>query len=85
MTFDLISFIAGLAAGVLVGALAGYLHETEMIGELQERVRTAMVQFERITSLPHNKRGETAVGSDLRKELLELQSEIRKLYRRQDR
>ncbi len=85
MTFDLISFIAGLTAGALVGALAGYLHETEMIGELQERVRTAMVQFERITSLPHSKRGETGVGSDLRKELLELQSEIKKLYRRQDR
>lgn len=85
MAFDLISFVAGLAAGVLVGVLAGYLHETEMIGELQERVRTAMIQFERITSATRSKTGEAPVTSDLRHELLELQDEIKKVYRRQDR
>jgi hypothetical protein len=85
LAFDLVSFVAGLAAGALVGVLAGYLHETEMIGELQERVRTAMVQFERITSATPSKTGEAPVSSDLRHELLELQDEIKKLYRRQDR
>ena len=50
MAFDLVSFVAGIAAGALIGVLAGYLHETETIGELQERVRMAMVQVERISS-----------------------------------
>ena len=85
MTFDLISFATGLTAGALVGVLAGYLHETEAIGELQERVRTAMVQFERISSSIRSNTGEAPIGSDLRQELLELQDEIKKLYRRQDR
>jgi len=85
LTFDLISFVTGLAAGALVGVLAGYLHETEIVGELQERVRTSMIQFERITSAARSKTGEASVDSDLRHELLELQDEIKKLYRRQDR
>ena len=50
LTFDFASFATGLVAGGLVGVLAGYLHEMETIGELQERVRTAMLQFERVSS-----------------------------------
>jgi len=85
LAFDLVSFMTGLAAGAAVGVLGGYLHETEAIGELQERVRIAMVQFERTTSSTRTRTSEAAVSSDLRKQLLELQDEIKKLYRRPNR
>jgi len=85
LAFDLVSFVAGIAAGALIGVLAGYLHETETIGELQERVRMAMVQVERITSSTRSKADEGTVSSDLRRQLLDLQDEIKKLYRREAR
>ena len=85
MAFDLVSFVVGIAAGALIGVLAGYLHETETIGELQERVRMAMVQVERITSSTRSKADEGTVSSDLRRQLLDLQDEIKKLYRREAR
>ncbi len=85
MAFDLVSFVAGLAAGAAVGVLGGYLHETETIGELQERVRVAMVQFERMTSSTRVRTSEAVASADVRKQLLELQDEIKKLYRRPNR
>lgn len=85
MPFDFASFATGLVAGALVGVLAGYLHETETIGELQGRVRTATLQFERIASGTRGQMGEESVGADLRGQLLELQDEIKKLYRKPDR
>jgi len=85
LAFDFASFATGLAAGALVGVLAGYLHETETIGELQERVRIAMVQFERISSEAPGSIDEKSAGADLRRQLSELQDEIKKLYRRPDR
>ena len=85
MAFDLISFTTGLATGALVGVLAGYLHETETIGELQERVRMAMLQLEKATSTIRNRTSEEAADSDLRHQLQELQDEIRKMYKRPNR
>lgn len=85
MPFDLISFTTGIVAGGLVGVLAGYLHETETIGELQEKVRMAMVQLEKTTSTIRNRAGKEAAGSDLQHQLQQLQDEIKKLYRRPDR
>ena len=68
-----------------MGVLAGYLHETETIGALQERVRSAMVQFERISSETRGRIDEESAGADLRRQLSELQDEIKKLYRRPER
>jgi hypothetical protein len=85
LAFDVVSFVTGLMTGALVGVLAGYLHETESIGELQERVRMAMIQLERITSATRSSAGEEAVSSGLRRELVDLQDEIKKLYRRSAR
>jgi hypothetical protein len=85
LPFDLISFTIGIVAGGLVGALAGYLHETETIGELQEKVRMAMVQLEKTTSTIRNRAGKEPAGSDLEHQLQQLQDEIKKLYRRPDR
>ena len=85
MAFDLVSFIAGIITGALVGVLAGYLHETETIGGLQERIRMAMVRVERMPSSTRNKTGNGVVSSDLRRQLLDLQDEIKKRYRREAR
>ncbi|WP_455363417.1 hypothetical protein, partial [[Eubacterium] cellulosolvens] len=72
LAFDFASFAIGLVAGALVGVLAGYLHETETIGELQERVRIAMVQFERISSASRRRTDEESAAADLRRQLSEL-------------
>ena len=85
MAFDLISFTSGIVAGGLVGVLAGYLHETETIGELQEKVRMAMVQLEKNTSTVRDRTRKEPADSDLQHQLEELQDEIKKLYRRTDR
>ncbi len=85
MAFDFVTFAAGLAIGATVGALAGYLHETETIGELQERVRVAMVQFERIASTSRGRSREEPANSEVRKQLSELQDDIKSLYRRRER
>jgi hypothetical protein len=85
LPFDIISFVTGVVAGGLVGVLAGYLHETETIGGLQEKVRMAMVQLEENTPLVRNRTGKELAGSDLQRELQELQDEIKKLYRRSGR
>ena len=85
LAFDFASFTIGLVAGALVGILAGYLHETESIGELQERVRIAMLQFERMVSGTSRDPGSGSATADLRRQLLEVQEEIKKLYRRPER
>jgi hypothetical protein len=85
LPFDVISFATGIVAGGLVGVLAGYLHETETIGELQEKVRMAMVQLEKTTSTIRNRPSKEPSGSDLQHQLQELQDEIKKLYRRPGR
>jgi hypothetical protein len=85
LPFDVISFATGIVAGGLVGVLAGYLHETETIGELQEKVRMAMVQLEKNISTVPKRTGKEPAGSDLQHQLQELQDEIKKLYRRPGR
>ena len=85
MPFDIVSFVTGIVTGGLVGVLAGYLHETETIGQLQEKVRMAMVQLEKNTSAIRDRPDKELAGSDLQDQLKELQDEIKKLYRRPGR
>jgi len=84
LPFDVISLVSGIVVGGVVGVLAGYLHETETIGGLQEKVRMAMVQVEKSSSASQKRTGEPA-GDDLQRQLVELQDEIRRLYRRPGR
>ena len=85
MPFEMVSFAIGIVAGGLVGVLAGYLHETETIGELQEKVRMAMVQLEKNPPSARSRTGGEPAESDLQQQLQELQEEIKKLYRRPGR
>ena len=85
MAFEVVSFTIGLVAGALVGVLAGYLHETETIGELQERVRMATIQLEKATSAIPNRTSEGVAVSDLRHQVQDLQDEIKRMYRKPDR
>jgi gas vesicle protein len=85
LAFDVVSFIIGLAAGALVGALAGYLHETETIGELQERVRMATVQLEKATSTIQSGTSEGPIALHLRHQIQDLQDEIKRMYRKSNR
>ncbi len=85
MTFDLVSFLIGIVAGAVTGVLAGYLHETETVGELQERVRVTTLQLDRVTSKPGQSEGHESEFADLHSQLQELQNEIKKLYRRHGR
>jgi len=85
LAFDLVSFLIGIVAGAVTGILAGYLHETETVGELQERVRVAMLQVERAMSRSGRSDTQESEYADLHKQLLELQREIKKLYKRPGR
>ena len=85
MAFDLVSFLIGIVAGTVTGVLAGYLHETETVGELQERVRVAMLQLERTISRSGTSEGKESEYADVHRQLLELQREIKKLYKRPGR
>lgn len=85
MAFDIVSFAIGLTAGALTGVLAGYLHETETMGELQERVRLAILQFERVGKGAAAQGGVDPSRADLQRKLSELQDEIKKLYRKSSR
>jgi len=85
MVFDFLSFAAGLVAGGLVGVLAGYLHETETLGKLQEEVRGAVLRADRIASRTSEELGEERARLELQRQLAELQEEIKKLYRKQNR
>jgi len=85
LAFDLVSFLIGIVAGAVTGILAGYLHETETVGELQERVRVAMLQLERTMSRPGKNEAQESEYADVHKQLMELQREIKKLYKRPGR
>ena len=85
MTFDVLSFLAGLAAGGLTGALAMILHRLENTADLQERLRRVTQEVERIgnsansISQDSNQKAQT---DELRRELDEIHAEIRRMYKR---
>ena len=48
MVFDILSFLAGIAAGAVTGALAGVLHSLENTADLQEKLRHITKEVERM-------------------------------------
>ena len=87
MAFDVLSFLAGIAAGGLTGALAGALYSLEKTAHLQERVRHLARQIDSLGANPSLPSGLKDAGSkakvnELRRELDAIHEEIRRMYKR---
>ena len=87
MAFDVLSFLAGIAAGGLTGALAAALYSLEKTADLQERVRHLTRQIDALDpnlSSPSGLKdpGSKARVSELRHELDAIHEEIERMYKR---
>jgi hypothetical protein len=92
MVFDLVSFLAGVAAGALTAGLAGLLHSLESTAGIQERLRVAT---RKVDELANACTGPGVAGSndpdakakvdDLQRTLDEIHEEIRRMYKRTSR
>jgi len=87
MVFDILSFLAGITAGGLTGALAGILYCLEKTADLQEHVRHLARQIDALCPDPSSTDdlkdlGSTAKVNELRRELDAIHEEIRRMYKR---
>jgi gas vesicle protein len=88
MVFDILSFLAGVAAGAITGALAAVLHGLESTADLQERLRQATEEVEKIKNAvaSHtsnvNDRDASSDLDRLNQDLKEIHEEIRRMYKR---
>lgn len=87
MLFDLISFLAGITAGALTGALAGILYSFERTADIQEitlKLRKEIASIDpTIPSRNWRKDAESEQKMrELRAELDSVQEEIRRMYRK---
>jgi gas vesicle protein len=91
MVFDILSFLAGIAAGGVTGALAGMLHGLESTADLQEKLRQVTSEVDKIRSTigssipPTNSRDPRSEMDELYRDLNEIQEEIRRLYKKGQR
>jgi gas vesicle protein len=88
MVFDIVSFLAGVAAGGVTGALAAVLHGLESTADLQERLRQVTKEVERMKG-PNASETPTLSNSSassevdqLYSDLNEIHDEIRRLYKK---
>jgi gas vesicle protein len=88
MVFDILSFLAGVAAGAVTGALAVVLHGLENTADLQERLRDITRKVERmrsavvIRSSEGNGNDSTTERDELSRDLNEIHEEIRQMYKK---
>jgi len=86
MAFDLLSFIVGVAAGVLTGSLAGILHSLDKTADIQERVRKLTREVESMKDfLSANDQEKNSKLDDLDRDLEEIHEEIRRMFKRTTR
>lgn len=92
MVFDVISFLAGVGAGALTGALAGVLHSLENTADLQEQLRHATKEVEKINRMLSSSRDPDLNVNDaklkvneLHRDLEEIHEEIRRMYKKTTR
>ncbi|HYB85131.1 MAG TPA: hypothetical protein VED86_07360 [archaeon] len=85
MVFDLISFLAGIIAGGLTGALAAVLYGFERSADLQESLLKLRREFANVdpkgTLSPKDADAEKGM-QELRTELDSINDEIRRMYRK---
>jgi gas vesicle protein len=88
MVFDILSFIAGVAAGTVVGGLAGILHGLENTADLQERVRALTKQVEEVRTESSSSNPDLADRDmklkmdEIKQDLDEIHEQIRRMYKR---
>jgi len=87
LVFDIISFLGGIAAGLLAGVSAGYLHGLESTADLQERVRKLSREVEGMRSTLTSEGGSGRGKSDekilrLQQDLREIHEEIKRMYKK---
>jgi gas vesicle protein len=88
MAFDILSFLAGIAAGAITGALAGVLHSLENTADLQEKLRHVTKEVERVKSTiaantsAVSEHKESADVEELYRDLNEIHEEIRRMYQK---
>jgi gas vesicle protein len=86
MVLDLLSFLAGVAAGAVTGLLAGVLHGLESTAGLQEKVRHLTRDVESVrnslvqATSPDSQEKARSDANQLTEELNEIQEEIRRMY-----
>jgi hypothetical protein len=92
MVFDVVSFLAGVAAGALTAGLAGFLHGLERTSDIEERLSLATKRADQLSDM-----FSTSAGSDfndsaekvkvdkLQLELDEIHEEIKRMYKRTTR
>ena len=89
MVFDILSFLAGVAAGAVTGALAAVLHGLENTADLQERLRNIAREVERMKSAMVSRTSETngnnstAEIDELSRDLNEIHEKIRRMYKKE--
>lgn len=89
MFFDVVSFLAGVAAGAVTGVLAAVLRGLESTADLQERLRRVTKEVEKMRSMTSPSSGsglnESQARSkieELQRDLEEIHEEIRRMYRK---
>ena len=88
MVFDILSFIAGVTAGAVVGGLAGILHGLENTADLQERVRALTKKVEQVGAKGSSSSSDPAdratrlMMDEIKRDLDEIHEEIRRMYKR---
>jgi len=89
LVFDVISFLAGVAAGALTWALAGVLHGLERTADLHERLRQVSKEVDRVRDALLSSTDSGPTEQDARVKVIELQrdleaihEEIRRMYKR---
>ena len=89
MVFDILSFLAGVAAGAVTGALAAVLHGLENTADLQERLRNIAREVERMKSAMVSRTSETNGNNstteidELSRDLNEIHEKIRRMYKKE--
>jgi hypothetical protein len=92
MVFDVVSFLAGVAAGALMAGLAGFLHGFERTADIQERLRLATKKADQLSNMFSTSAGsdlndsaEKVKVDELQLELDEIHEEIKRMYKRTTR
>jgi gas vesicle protein len=92
MVFDVLSFLAGVTAGAIMGLLAATLHSLENTADLQEKLRRVANEVEGIDSTVRGPKGHDIDDysvkrkvEELRNDLKEIHEEIRRMYKKTTR